>query len=85
MILSLLIRLVYLFIKLLNEDNLLLTITYYSYLKTKRKPGLTDETLKVLNYLFDRNLAASPVNKNNAKSGVEKKDAGKKVCVIYIK
>ena len=38
-----------------------------------------------MNYLFDRNLATSPINKSNAKSGVEKKDAGKKVCGLFLK
>ena len=54
---------------------------FYLFLKkTKRKIGLTDETLKVFNNLFDRNLAATPLNKKDGKSGVEKKEpAGKKV------
>lgn len=47
--------------------------------KTKRKAGITDEALKMVNTLFDRNLAATPLNKKEAgKSGVEKKEGGKR-------
>lgn len=54
-------------------------------IKTKRKGGLTEETLRVVNYLFDRNLAATPANKKDAKSGVDKKDAAaKKVSYIFV-
>ena len=53
-------------------------MNFFFKFKTKRKIGLTDETLRVVSFLFDRNLAATPVKKD-AKSGIEKKDVAKKV------
>ncbi len=43
--------------------------------KTKRKLGLVDETLKVINNMYDRNFAIMPIKKDSKQS--EKKDAKK--------
>lgn len=44
--------------------------------KTKRKAGILDETLKILNVLYDRNYAVSPNSKKDPKI-VDKKDTKK--------
>ena len=56
--------------KFLKFINLLL-INYFE--QTKRKGGLVDETLKVVNTLFDRNFAIMPAKKE-ANKVAEKKD-----------
>jgi hypothetical protein len=47
-----------------------------NFLKTKRKAGVLDETMKTLNVLYDRNYAVLPNAKKDPKA-VEKKDVKK--------
>ncbi len=51
-------------------------------LKTKKKIGLVDETLKAVNNLYDRNFAIMPIKKDS-KQG-EKKETKKVLKLFFV-